>query len=378
MRRVPTSERLLMKSLLPEELREATRLTKAGRLLEATAAIQRLLSPADPGGRTADASVTIDGEAEEIPDVGAAQTSKPSLLGRLRGYFEKQPAGEELSTPTGEAQHFSREFRNAAGARPYKLFIPSGYRGRSVPLIIMLHGCTQSADDFAAGTRMNDGAETNTCIVAYPEQIGAANPRKCWNWFKKGDQARESGEPSLIAGITQQVMREFAIDPHRVYVAGLSAGGAAAAVMGATYPDLFAAVGVHSGLPYGAAGDVNSAMMAMRAGGAGRRKQGTGVPTIVFHGDRDTVVNPLNAGYVVAQAAQGLELTEHVERGTSGGRAYTRTLYADGRGRTAVEQWTIHAAGHAWSGGSSKGSFTDPTGPNATKEMLRFFLQHQR
>jgi poly(hydroxyalkanoate) depolymerase family esterase len=361
-----------MKSLLPEELREATRLTRAGRLVEATAAIQRLLSPAEGPGHS-----------ESTPESSVAPTR--SLLGRMRDLISKRAAAfrdpeEALAASAGDAQRFSREFRNAAGCRPYKLFVPSGYWGRPVPLIVMLHGCTQSADDFAAGTRMNDAAETNTCIVAYPEQIAAANPRKCWNWFKKGDQARESGEPSLIAGITRQVMRDFAIDPRRVYVAGLSAGGAAAAVMATTYPDLYTAFGVHSGLPYGVAWDVNSAMTAMRIGMRGEEPgvRSRVVPAIVFHGDRDSVVNPLNADNVAAQAACGLQLATRTERGSAASRAYTRTLSVDDKGRTVVEQWTVHGASHAWSGGSPKGSFTDALGPDATKEMLRFFLERQR
>jgi poly(3-hydroxybutyrate) depolymerase len=210
--------------------------------------------------------------------------------------------------------------------------------------------------------------------------VRSANVQKCWNWFKTGDQVRDDGEPSLIAGITREVMQDFAIDPRRVYVAGLSAGGAAAAVMAAAHPDLYAAFGVHSGLAHGAARDVNSAMTAMRTGGIGRRPahRTCAVPAVVFHGDRDTVVNPLNADQVVAQASGDAQLTIRRDNGNSGGRAYTRKLFIDGAGRTVVEQWTILGAGHAWSGGNPKGSFTDPIGPDATREMLRFFLEHSR
>jgi poly(hydroxyalkanoate) depolymerase family esterase len=227
---------------------------------------------------------------------------------------------------------------------------------------------------------MNSAGEANTCIIAYPEQIRSANPQKCWNWFKAVDQARDAGEPSLIAGITREVMRDFAIDTRRVYVAGLSAGGATAAVMAATHPDLYTAFGVHSGLAHGAARDVTSAMAAMRTGAAAASGAAVGnrlVPVIVFHGDRDTVVNPLNAAEVVTQAIRGTQLTMRREDGNSGGRAYTRTFFTDAARRTLVEQWTVHGAGHAWSGGSQKGSFTDPLGPDATLEMLRFFLEHR-
>jgi poly(hydroxyalkanoate) depolymerase family esterase len=382
-----------MKPLLPHELREATRLTRAGRLMEATAAIQRLLSPTNPRGTDApdaEPTITIDATAEVTPDSDAT-TAAPSLLGRIRGLFGKHPQGPSRE-PEGETapadsigQYLSREFRNAAGSRPYKLFIPGGYRGHAVPLVIMLHGCTQSADDFAAGTRMNTAGEAHTCIIAYPEQVRSANPQKCWNWFKESHQQRDTGEPSLIAGITREVMQDFAVDPRRVYVAGLSAGGAAAAVMAATHPDLYAAFGVHSGLASGAAWNVRSGMEAMRTGDAGMRQTGVAetppgarcVPAIVFHGDRDTVVNPLNADQVVAQAARDSQLTIRNENGNSGGRAYTRMLFLDGERRTVIEHWTIHGAGHAWSGGNPKGSFTDPAGPDATKEMLRFFLEHR-
>ena len=370
-----------MKSLLPHELREATRLTRSGRLMEATAAIQRLLSPTDHqatdrGAAERPRTIDAEAEAEETRFSANAEstTVTPSLLGRIRGLFDKhphapapEPGGNPPRDPIG--QYLSREFRNAAGRRPYKLFVPSGYRGDVVPLVVMLHGCTQSADDFAAGTRMNLAGEANTCIIAYPEQIRSANPQKCLNWFKATDQARDTGEPSLIAGITREVMRDFAIDARRVYVAGLSAGGATAAVMAATHSDLYTAFGVHSGLAHGVARDVNSAIAAMRTGVAGASGTAVGnraVPAIVFHGDRDTVVNPLNADQVVAQAVRNTHLTMRREQGNSGGRAYTRTWFIDATRRTVVEQWTVHGAGHAWSGGSPKGSFTDPIGPDAT------------
>ena len=253
----------------------------------------------------------------------------------------------------------------------------------------MLHGCTQSPDDFAAGTRMNVLAEEHTCLVAYPAQAASANSSKCWNWFRPSDQQRGQGEPSLIAGITRQIMRDYAVDPQRVYVAGLSAGGAAAAIMGMAYPDLYAAIGVHSGLACGVASDLPSAFAAMQHGEAVAARgsgsaSGAGVsrrivPTIVFHGDRDTTVHPCNGDRVVAQSRTTpmTDLRTTVQQGrVPGGHAYSRRLHADASGQTILEHWVIHGAGHAWSGGSPAGSYTDPQGPDATREMLRFFLEH--
>jgi len=278
-------------------------------------------------------------------------------------------------------------YSNPAGSRAYKLYIPSRYHGQALPLVVMLHGCTQSPDDFAAGTRMNRVAEEHTCLVVYPAQPSGANAAKCWNWFRPSDQRRGQGEPSLIAGITRQVMRDYAVDPQRVYIGGLSAGAAAAAVMGATYPDLYAAIGVHSGLPCGAAKDLRSAIVAMRQGelpGSSEfgdisevLRRGPAIPTIVFHGDRDNTVHPRNGDHVIAQSKGATNLQEKVHRGrVPGGHSYTRTILSDTSGRAIFEHWEIHGAGHAWSGGSTAGSYTDPRGPDAAREMLRFFLGH--
>jgi poly(hydroxyalkanoate) depolymerase family esterase len=420
-----------MTNILNANLLEATRLTSAGRLTEATAALQRMLGGGQAAPRPAPATATsaarrspptIDGVAEPAetvqakpapqpkpaaaPDGGAGRLPfslaagvRPAMPEALRGFLDQVSHGE-LHLPSGElgglspavprvllpdgAQFLAATFSNEVGSRPYKLYVPSGYQSdRPVPLIVMLHGCTQSPDDFAAGTRMNEVAEEHTCLVVYPGQTASANMQKCWNWFSEGDQHRGQGEPSLIAGITRQVMRDYTVDPRRVYVAGLSAGGAAAAIMGDAYPDLFAAIGVHSGLACGAARDMPSAFAAMQGGGlAGTaavrsRAQRRIVPAIVFHGDRDSTVNPRNADEVVAQSTQAAVLSKDVEQGrASGGHAYSRTLSTDAAGRTVIEQWVVHGAGHAWFGGSVAGSYTDPRGPDATREMLRFFLEH--
>jgi poly(hydroxyalkanoate) depolymerase family esterase len=307
--------------------------------------------------------------------------------------FEKSNALRPLSgknspsVPSG-SEFLGREFKSRDGTRQYKLYVPSSYQGRPAPLIIMLHGCTQSADDFAVGTRMNMVAEEHGILVVYPEQTSAANMQKCWNWFSEADQNRDRGEPSLIAGITREVMRDYTVDPSRVYVAGLSAGGAAAAIMGQTYPDLYAAIGVHSGLARGAAHDMPSAFGAMRGDGAASRhvpadRQGETcselVPTIVFHGDRDTTVNPRNADAVVSQAARGMALAAHTDEGVApGGLGFSRTRYTDRTDQVLIEQWIIRGGGHAWSGGSSLGSYTEERGVDASTEMVHFFLEHSR
>jgi poly(hydroxyalkanoate) depolymerase family esterase len=263
------------------------------------------------------------------------------------GLAHLSPAPAPVTVPDG-AQFLSATFSNQAGSRPYKLYVPSDYRGQPVPLVVMLHGCSQSPDDFAVGTRMNEVAEAYTCLVAYPGQTSSANMQKCWNWFSEGDQQRDRGEPSLIAGITREVMRDYAIDPRRVYVAGLSAGGAAAAILGDAYSDLYAAIAVHSGLACGAACDLPSAFAAMQKGGDGTERRASGpsrsgtlrrvVPAIVFHGDRDTTVNPRNGDAVVAQSAQGAALIMRIERGqVPGGFAYSRTLHDEMNGQTVIE-----------------------------------------
>jgi len=291
-----------------------------------------------------------------------------------------------LFPPPAGGAFVTRVYSCEAGTRTYKLYVPTAYAGESderVPLIVMLHGCTQDPDDFAAGTRMNALAEQHGFLVAYPAQAPQANVSKCWNWFRAQDQARGSGEPALLAGITREVTAQFRIDERRIFVAGLSAGAAMAVVLGATYPELYAAVGVHSGLPYASAHDVPSAFAAMHGAGsthdaARRADRGPVVPTIIFHGDRDSTVNAANADAIVAQSRaalpDGSDLQVAVTRGeVPGGHAYTRTVLADGANQPVVEQWVVHGAGHAWSGGDASGTFTDASGPDASAEMIRFF-----
>ncbi|MDQ2104650.1 extracellular catalytic domain type 1 short-chain-length polyhydroxyalkanoate depolymerase [Azospirillum isscasi] len=293
------------------------------------------------------------------------------------------PPPERAPVPAPAAEPMAPgTFANGAGSLAYRLFVPKGSAAGPRPLLVMLHGCTQSPEDFAAGTRMNRLAEEAGCLVLYPEQTPAANDRKCWNWFNPGHQRRGQGEPSLIAGATGRILADLGADPQRVYVAGISAGGSAAMVMATAYPDLFAAVGVHSGLPYGSASGVPSALMAMKSGSSPGQRPAAGtpvVPAIVFHGDADKVVHPRNGDHVTAQAiAAAGDLTAETEEGQApGGRDYTRTLHKGRDGKTLCEQWTVHGSGHAWSGGSPDGTYTDPQGPDAAREMLRFFLSHR-
>jgi poly(hydroxyalkanoate) depolymerase family esterase len=389
---------------------QAARLTGETRLVEATALIQRMLrgeTDSEPASFAKRLS-TIDGrlgtiDGAEPSCLNATPSAQKHFFQTLRDStypfeYRSRPGLQAwmrpapLSTPdiVPEGGKFIEEvYTNPAGSRAYKVYIPSGYQGQAVPLVVMLHGGTQTPDDFAAGTRMNVIAEEETCLVVYPAQPSHANPAKCWNWFRPNDQRRDRGEPSLIAGITRQIMHDYAIDPRRVYVGGLSAGAAAAAVMGATYPDLYAAIAVHSGLACGVADDLISAFVAMRQGDS-RTSSAPGeatvapddqkpfVPTIVFHGDRDTIVHPRNADHVIARSTRTTALQKKVHRGqVPGGHAYTCTIHTDANGQAILEQWCIHGAGHAWSGGSPAGSYTDPRGPDAAREMLRFFRDHR-
>lgn len=359
-------------------MQEAMRLMQAGDLQGATRVIQGGLPagdaqdfhPAAPQDRQPAAADFIDGEfriergggAQASPDTG---TPRPTAPGdRDAGRF---------------TDHI---FKGSAGTLGYKLFVPAGIGDKPAPLLLMLHGCTQSPDDFARGTRMNALARTHGYVVAYPAQPKGKNANKCWNWFRSEDQQRGRGEPALIAALARHLVTTHRLDERRVYVAGLSAGGAMAAVLADTYPDIFAAVGVHSGLPCGVARDLPSAMAAMKpqpgmpSTGAARPRRES-VPTIVFHGDRDATVDPRNGAAVIAQSigspAAATTSDGTTERASEGGRQYTRTLFRNADGLVIAEQWVVHGGGHAWFGGDRTGSHADPTGPDASGHMLRFF-----
>ncbi len=395
-----------MAALKRIDMMEATRLTREGRLQEAmelllgasvglsgfgASAHEAALEVTPPTPELLPPPTGHDGArkfgVQHVPNVEAGEPLRLSgFLDRMRqlgsttgldgmtGPIMRAPV--PVPVPDG-ARFEERTYANSAGSRAYKLFVPSGYVGQEVPLVVMLHGCRQSPDDFAVGTRMNQLAEEQSFLVAYPAQSTAANVSKCWNWFKATHQERDRGEPSLIAGITREIMRDFNVEAARVTIAGLSAGGAAAAIMGATYPELFAAVGVHSGLACGAALDMPSAFAAMRTGARDLRRRGA-VRAIVFHGDKDMTVSSVNGDQVIAQSGPATNSRVSVCRGESPqGARYTRTVYTDESGRDTMEQWVVHGLGHAWSGGNPAGSYTDPRGPDASREMVRFFFRNR-
>jgi poly(hydroxyalkanoate) depolymerase family esterase len=328
---------------------------------------------ADAGTRAGDADV-IDVDALVVDDA-------PTV----------DPTGTRASAQRGQFLRF--EHTGPLGGRAYKLYVPASYRGAPMPLLVMLHGCKQDPDDFARGTRINQVAEEQGFLVAYPAQSIHANGSNCWNWFEPQHQARAGAEPSIIVGIVREIGKAYRIDERSVFVAGLSAGAAMAVILGDTHPDVFAGVAAHSGLPHAAAHDVASAFATMHgatkpaAASVGPRARSPvssqAIPTIVFHGDADATVVPGNGTAIVEQAVSKLAserglLTRQVEPRVANGRRCTCTTYADGDGLAVVEHWTVHGGGHAWFGGSRTGSFAEPQGPDASREMMRFFLSHVR
>ncbi len=320
-------------------------------------------------GKDPAATTALIQEALQKAGLMGANAPAPDWMARFKPQGPGQHRQTGDATVFGPGAFLQGSYTNEAGTRRYRLYVPSRPSEGPRPLVVMLHGCTQDPGDFAAGTSMNLAAEQAGCLVLYPEQPLDANHNKCWNWFEQTHQQRGAGEPALIAGMTQQVAREQGADPQRVYVAGLSAGGAMAAVMAAAYPELYAAVGVHSGLAVGSARDLMSGLQAMKGKHKGRHaRPGRPVPAIVFHGDGDAVVHPSNGQAVYRQfGAQGTEIEEP-------GAAHTRSMLLDPHGRVLAEHWLLHGAGHAWSGGSAAGSHAVASGPNASAEMLRFFL----
>jgi poly(hydroxyalkanoate) depolymerase family esterase len=372
----------------------ATRLTQQGKLIEATAAIQRALAPSmeahthAPSPAPRSETVVVDASGD---DAATTIDADPDVIEEVR------PATIPAS---GAGRFVASSFTGADGTRTFKLFVPAGFDGEALPLVVMLHGCGQDPDDFAAGTRMNVLAQAQGLIVLYPAQAPRSNAHKCWNWFSPRDQRRGSGEPALLAGMTRHVLQTHSVDRNRVYVAGLSAGGAMAAILAREYPDVFAAAGIHSGVAPGTAHDVQSAFAVMKSGPdrvdssaallatlrpattAATTSSSPGAPLIVFHGDADRTVVAANGDTVVAAALGEAGVVATTGHGATGARSYRRTVWrrtdAGAEAPSLAEHWVVHGGGHAWSGGSAAGSFADPEGPDATREMLRFFAEHPR
>jgi poly(hydroxyalkanoate) depolymerase family esterase len=397
-----------MNPTFQELMRDATRLTRGGRLAEATAAIQRALGGAGASTPAPDPRPP-SGALQAKPLMDPSEGRSVVLEGCVLELVDRVEPGPAFAPDLADTPYTgrSRQGEFVAGThthssltRHYKLFVPPGADGRRLPLVVMLHGCTQDPDDFAAGTGMNALAREQGFFVLYPAQAQDANPSRCWNWFKHNHQARDRGETAVIATMTHAVVQARGIDPERVYIAGLSAGGAMASLVAAAYPETFAAVGVHSGLPPGAARSLPEGLAAMRAGAGGtalpagspvrmRSKASPPppaelpVPAIVFHGDHDQTVHPRNGEQVVAavlrshvRSTGSTDNRPIVEQGVSTqGRRYTRSTHRSDTGQPIAEHWLVHGAGHAWSGGQAAGSYTDAQGPDASREMLRFFLE---
>ena len=312
--------------------------------------------------------------------------SPPTPKKAKKGVTKAKPKG--ALTPSAETRpepgsFVDGRFACREGKLAYKLYTPQGSKRRRLPLLVMLHGCAQSASSFAVGTRMNKIADERGFLVLYPQQSVSANLNRCWNWHRPGDQKRGRGEPSMIAALTRHIIDLCKANSARVYIAGISAGGSAAAITASAYPEVYVAVGVHSGLARGDIRTLQGALSAMRRGmdSSANSKTARPVYTIVFHGDEDRIVHPANAaGFLSAvQRASSQPLKSRSENGRSrGGRDFTRTEYWRNSGDVLLENWTVHGSGHAWSGGSAAGSYTDPAGPDASNEMIRFFLARKR
>lgn len=347
-------------------MRRATELVRSGDLSAATDLIRDSLG----GGAPAPAG--------DSPAQGKARQPLGQTLAELAA---RRPAGgmpgtaEEAPLPEG-ARFEAGSFTCTAGSRDYRVYVPA-LEGPPVGMILMLHGCTQAPVDFANGTGMNRLADRHGLVVVYPEQPRSANINLCWNWFSAADQERDAGEPAILAGLTRELRERHAVPEGKVFVAGLSAGAAMAVILGRSYPEVISGVGAHSGLPYKAADSMAGAFAAM--GGkpsTAPAVKGAPVPTIVFHGSADSTVAPVNGDRIAEET--GAKGAEVIDGGNAGGRSFTRTSVLSDEGHPAMEYWNVDGLGHAWSGGHPSGSHTDAQGPDASAEMVRFFLDLPR
>lgn len=322
-----------------------------------------------------------------------------AVLG-LAGCGTSDIAGLVDSPAMGSFERYT--YTNDAGTRTYKVYVPAAYSGEAaVPLIVDLHGCGSNADEEARWSRFNELAETFGLLVAYPEQSSSANGSRCWNWFLTEHQSRDAGEPTLIAGITREVMSRWSVDPRRVYVAGISAGGAMSDIMAATYPDLYAAAMIYAGCEYKGGTTCLGAVAALPAEESGRLAyeamgpRARVVPIFVIQGDTDAVVPAPNAELVVQQFLASDDWADNgandgsVSRDRSatrsgqkpGGRAYDIDDYTDAAGCLLAQRWLIRGIGHAWSNAEPNGTprdaaLTDPLGPDVSTPTVEFFLAH--
>ena len=369
---------------------KATCLAGMGRLVDATKLIQRSMT---------NLSQSMLHGAKVVPSTDAANPSQVKAesdsSAKLTAKSTAEPVAEPLikSTSSASGNFVEDQFEFEGQLYPYRLFVPASAKvvpQQKFPLVVLLHGCKQDALDFSQGTAMNQLASEQHCLVLYPEQITAANSGRCWNWFEPEHQLRGQGEPGMIAALTLHVLASHGgkkaqipePDPARVYIAGLSAGGAMATLVAGLYPDIYAALGVHSGLPAGSASSLLTALNAMQIASPQTLAEVSAIPTIVFHGSADATVHPDNSEHI-ARAAQaafaqaGINLTASESQGGTDARAALRTVYSDAKGVAQIERWSIAEGEHAWSGGDAAGSYTDPQGPSASAAMLAFFLQHR-
>jgi len=369
-----------MKYRVLDVMNDALGLVKKSDLVGATALIRSALS-----GEPAPDAENSDLDAGRPPMATILPPPRRPLGETLRALRARPfpPPADPVSPPEpppelGE-RFLKRAYRGPAGSLAYRLYVPADHERRELALVLMLHGCSQNPEDFALGTRMNGLAEEFGLIVAYPHQPRRANPNGCWNWFDRRHQNRGQGEPAKLAGLAQALAKEFDIRRGRVFAAGLSAGGAMAEILAEAYPDVFEAVGIHSGLPYKSAADVPSAFAAMKgtttfepqplAAGARRCRK------IIFHGLADGTVSPVNGERILDEVERGDAslVRSELDWPIEGGRV-SRVVLKNGHGATGAEQWLVEGGGHAWFGGDPRGSYTQAVGLDASRVMVRFFL----